>query len=419
MKNYSLVKTLMLSAAFVTGLQCVGVASAGENPDAILKEGSFFGQMRYRYETVDQDGIANHATASTVRTNLGFKTGAYQGFTSLAELQLVTELGANDFNNTVNGKTAYPVVADPKTAEFNRAWVAWNSDNGFGVKVGRQAVNLDNQRFIGTVGWRQNDQTYDAALVYYTGIENLTAHYGHVVNVNRIFGDDHVLGDLDTSTHLVRLGYKADDLLDVAAYAYLWEVDLAPALSAQTYGLRATGKTAISDDWSFAYEAEYAQQSEYGNNPNDFDENYYHISPSISGHGLTLQAGYEVLGGNGTNSFQTPLATLHKFNGWADKFLATNANGLEDIYGKVVYKISGTDTQLDGTKFVAMYHNFDGDKSGEYGSEIDLSVGKSFKLPEGLPSEKLNVLVKFADYDADDAPYTDTQKLWLQMSVNF
>ena len=123
---------------------------------------------------------------------------------------------------------------------------------------------------------------------------------------------------------------------------------------------------------------------------------------------------------DGTNSFQTPLATGHKFNGWADKFLTTPANGLEDAYAKVAYKFSNVNKYIDGTKVAAIYHDFDGNETGDYGSEIDFVVKKSFDLPSaGQPFEKLNFVVKYADYDADDAAYTDTQKYWFQVGVNF
>lgn len=199
------------------------------------------------------------------------------------------------------------------------------------------------------------------------------------------------------------------------------DFDEAQSSSNKTYGARLTGKYALSNDWTASYEAEYAHQTDHANNTADYSENYYHIAPQISGHGFTLKAGYEVLEGDGTNAFQTPLATLHKFNGWADKFLSTPANGLEDAYILASYKASGTDTFLDGTKLTAVYHDFDGHEAGDYGSEFDLAIGKSFDLPQaaGPLLKKLNVTLKYADYNADDTPYTDTEKFWLQIGLKF
>jgi hypothetical protein len=221
------------------------------------------------------------------------------------------------------------------------------------------------------------------------------------------------LGDLDSSSHFINASYGFTDWFKITGYGYWLEFDRLPARSSETFGLRATGKTLITENWSFAYEAEAATQSDRGNNTASYDEEYYHIAPSVSGHGFTFGAGYEVLGGDGANAFQTPLATLHKFNGWADKFLDTPAAGLEDAYVSASYKVTGLNKAVDGTTFTAVYHDFNGDESGDFGSEFDASVGKSFELPKELPFEKFNILVKYADYNAEDAPFTDTQKFWL------
>ena len=409
-------RTVLVSGTILTTFP----AMAGEDVASIVKDGKFFGEFRYRYETVDQDGIANDANASTVRTNIGFKTGKYKDFQALIETQVVHNIGADDFNDTVNGKTDHPVVADPNITSINELWATYSGLPDTVIKVGRQKVNLDNQRFVGTVGWRQNDQTFDAAAIINNTIPNLSLMYAYVGNVNRIQGGKHPLGDLDTDTHILHAKYDFAKWLDITAYGYWLDINRVPSLSSKTYGLRLTGDTPINEDWKFFYEAEAALQYDHGNNTANYDEKYFHISPGVSGYGWTLQAGYEKLGGDGTNSFQTPLATGHKFNGWADKFLSTPAAGLEDAYAKIAYKVSGTNTLADGTKLTAVYHDFKGDSSGDFGSEIDLAVGKKFTLPDaGQPFKDVNVLVKYANYNADDASFTDTDKVWLQIGVKF
>lgn len=415
MYKSTFIKALLVSSAILS----INPAFADDNVNSIVTDGDFFGQVRYRYELVDQNGIAEDARASTIRTNIGFKTGKYKDFQALIEGQLVHTFGADDFNDTTNGKTKFPIVADPDTAEINQLWLSWGGLPNTQITAGRQGINLDNQRFVGTVGWRQNDQTFDSVLITNSSIPDLALAYGYVWNVNRINGGDHPLGDLDTTTHAAHASYNVSDWLNLTGYGYWLDIDLAPSLSSKTYGVRLTGDTAINDNWKLFYEAEVATQSDHGDNTSSYDEEYYHISPGISGHGFALQAGYEVLGGDGTDSFQTPLATGHKFNGWADKFLSTPANGLEDAYVKASYKFSNVNEHIDGTSITAVYHEFDGNETGDYGSEIDLSVKKSFTLPKGQPFEKLNLVVKYADYSADDAPYTDTQKLWFQVGVNF
>lgn len=414
--------TYLLGATFLSLFVAFSADAATTKTDSesLFKGDTFFGQVRYRYENVEQDNTRKNANAHTIRTNLGYKTGQYRGFSGLVEGQLVRHIGQDDFNSLDNNQTGFSVVADPETIEVNRAYVQYTGIPDTTVKVGRQFLNLDNQRFIGTVGWRQNDQTFDAVTLVNKSIDDFTLHYSYVNRVDRIFEGTTPPDDLDTKVHVFNASYAHADWLKASAYGYFMEFDDAQALSNQTLGLRATGKMPINDDWTFGYEAEVATQSDHGENPTDYDENYYHIAPKISGHGFTFGAGYEMLQGNGTTAFKTPLATLHKFNGWADIFLNTPANGLEDMYVMGAYKVSNTDTILDGTTLKAIYHDFQGEEAGDFGSELDLSVGKSFTLPDfGQGAKKASLVLKYADYNADDAPYVDTEKFWLQLGVKF
>ena len=406
-------------AALLTTTAPAFAATSSDDPEVLIKNGSFFGEVRYRYENVDQETFTHDAGAHTVRTNVGFKTGVYHDFRGLIEAQIVRNIGDEDFNSTTNGQTAFPVIADPDVSEINELWLSWSGLPQTTIKAGRQKINLDNQRFVGTVGWRQNDQTFDALQVTNSSIEDLDLMYTHIINVNRIFGDDNALGDLDSEIHIAHASYKFTDWLKVTGYGYWFDFDELQGRSSQTYGIRATGKAPINDNWTFGYEAEYATQDDHAGNPASYDEDYYHIAPSIAGYGLKVFGGYEVLEGDGTNAFQTPLATLHKFNGWADAFLNTPANGLEDAYIGATYKVNGTNTMLDGTKFTAVYHDFEGEESGDFGDELDLAVGRSFTLPDaGQPFKKLNVLLKYADYDGDGG-IASREKFWLQFGIKF
>lgn len=421
MLKTKLLKALLLST--VCGLMIQGASSAlaGEDVENIIKDGHFFGEMRYRYEHVDQDAFPNDAKASTVRTNLGFKTGVYKDFQALIEGQIVQNIGANDFNDTTNGKMTYPAVADPDVTEINELWLSWSGLPQTSLKAGRQKINIDNQRFVGTVDWRQNDQTFDALQVTNASIKGLDLMYAYVGNVNRIFGDDNPLGDLDSNIHLAHASYEFVDWLKFTGYGYWLDFDRLATSSSKTFGARATGKIPVNEHWAFSYESEVAMQDDHGNNTKSYDEEYYHISPSLSGHGFTFTAGYEVLGGDGTNAFQTPLATLHKFNGWADAFLSTPNAGLEDVYVSGAYKVSGTKSFFDDTTFTAVYHDFDRNDSstGDFGDELDLSVGKNFMLPDaGQPFKKLDVLLKYADYNGDGG-VASREKVWLQVRVKF
>lgn len=391
------------------------VAASAEEASSLselFEKGDAGLSFRYRLENVDQDGFDKDATASTLLTKLWYKTANVNGFSGYLEATNTTVLGKETYNNTVNGNTTRPVIADPDVTELNQAYLQYGGKWG-AVKIGRQGVNLDNQRFIGTVGFRQNDQTYDAGAVILKPIEGMTALYGYVWNVNRIFGEDHPFGDLDTHTHVINVSYKGIGPGKLSAYGYLIDLNDAPVygLSSKTFGVRYAGKNNISEGVKFGYELEYANQSDYKDNPSDYSADYWHAGLSASMGNFTAAAGYELLGSDNGVSFKTPLATLHKFNGWADKFLGTPANGLQDIYASIAYKMPG-DHALSGLLLKAVYHDFQSDVGdSDYGSEWDLLISKKI-------NKTFTASLKAAFYHADTHA-TDTNKIWLTIGASF
>jgi hypothetical protein len=412
-----LLQYLFLSASLFAVLHVP--AAQADSPEDLFSKGKVFGQLRYRYEHVDQAGLAHETgVANTLRANLGFETGAYRDFKVLVELQTVQRLGDDDYNDTVNGKTTYPTIADPENNEFNQAWIMWSGLPRTSLKLGRQNIILGNQRFVGNVGWRQNDQTYDAGTATFTPVEKLILSYSYVWNINRIFGEHNAIPDYTGANHLLHGEYTFADGLKLVAYGYFLDLHQKQTLSSQTYGAQATGKIPLNADWKFQYLAEYARQADYKDSPIDYHAAYYHLSPGLLWKGVTLQAGLESLSGDGTNSFQTPLATLHAFNGWADEFLTPPANGLEDLYGRLGYKLSGINKWVDGLTLDAIYHDFKAENtSADYGKEWDLQASKTFKT-EGFTIKEWTVTAKYADYKADTL-FTDTDKFWLMLDMKF
>lgn len=401
-------KTSLLATVSLLGLTFSGAVSASD----FIEDGDAGLDLRYRLELVDQDGFSKNATASTLLTKLWFKTGEVSGFSAYVEGTNTLVIGKETYNNTVNGNITRPVVADPDTTELNQAYIQYKNDF-VTLRGGRQGINLGNQRFVGTVGFRQNDQTYDSVAMIATPAEGLTAVYGYVWNVNRIFGEDHPLGDLDTNTHVFNLSYDGLDFGKLTAYGYLIDLDDAAVygLSSATYGVRLDGKRAVSEAVKVGYELEYAKQTDYEDNPADYSADYWHLSANATSAGFTGAVGYEVLGSDNGVSFKTPLATLHKFNGWADKFLGTPAGGLRDFYASAAYKLPG-DTGLGGTLLKVVYHDFQSDVGDtSYGSEIDFLISKKI-------NKQFTASVKAAFYNADQFA-TDTNKIWFTVGAKF
>jgi len=387
-------------------------AEEATNLSDLFKKGEANVDFRYRLETVNQDGFTKNATASTLLTKLKYKTATFNGFSGYLEATNTTVVGKDTFNSTVNGNTTRPVVADPETTELNQAYVQYAGDWG-AVKVGRIGVNLDDQRFIGTVGWRQNDQTYDSAVAVLKPAKGLTAIYAYVWNVNRIFGEDHPFGNLDTATQIINVSYDGFDFGKLTAYGYFIDLNDAPVfgLSSSTVGARFAGKHAVSDGVKLGYQIEYASQKDYKDNPADYSADFWHAGLSVSGGGVTASFDYELLGSDAGVSFKTPLATLHKFNGWADKFLNTPAAGLKDMYASLAYKFPA-EGALGGMLLKAVYHDFKSDVGDvDYGSEWDFLISKKL-------NKTFTLSAKAAFYSADSFA-TDTDKFWLTLAAKF
>ena len=334
-----------------------------------LKKGKPVLSFRYRYEDVTDDAVGDkHARASTLRTVVGYETLPYKGWSAYLEAENVSVLGNDDYRNLGagslgNGVTDRPVVADPALTEINQAFVQWQG-GGNKLRLGRQEVLLGDHRFVGHVGWRQNHQSFDALSYSNTAHDRVSFFYGFLDNANRITG-----ANLEMASHLANVGIKLGAAGKLTLYGYLLDFDTAVALSTQTFGAELAGKRKLSEDTSFLYELEFADQSDAGDNPFDVSAGYRFVMLGAAFKKVTVKVGYEVLEGSpGDGRFTTPLATLHKFNGWADKFLNTPATGLEDLY----LQLSGKIGKVSWTVF---YHDFSADTGGaSYGDELDLQL---------------------------------------------
>lgn len=372
---------------------------------------------RLRFENVDHKPFVEDASAITARVRAGIeaKSGSI-AFLIEAEGTLAL---LEDYNSGVNGRVAFPIVADPQNVELNRAQVQFSGMPKTIVTVGRQRINLDDQRFIGSVGFRQNEQTFDAARIEYAANKNVKADITYAWSQRTIWGIDgfgarqqSVSGD----NVFANLSFK-HRIGTLTGFAYLVDQDEAAVsafrMSSQTFGIRFAGASPMSKTAKLTYAASYARQRDYHRNPNDHSADYWLAELGAEAKGWKLMGGYEILGadsGTPLTSFQTPLATLHKFNGWADKFLITPPNGLRDTYvvgGYTVAKTAG----FDSVGLSANYHEYRSDRlSQDYGDEWGVQLAAKLK--------KYTLTLKYADYNATSFA-TDTSKFWASIDWTF
>ncbi|MEN8189306.1 MAG: alginate export family protein [Thermodesulfobacteriota bacterium] len=365
-----------------------------------LKGGKVNLDMRLRYEYVDQSNDLDTASAFTLRTRLGYTTGRYMGFGAMVEMENNAVI-VEDYNSGPggNGKAEYSVVADQEATEVNQAFLGFDMIPSTPLKVGRQRIILDNARFVGNVGFRQLEQTFDAVRIENSSIKDTRLLYSYVDNVRNIFASD-----VDSRAHLVNLQYKGWKFGSFTGYGYLLEFPENEANSQQTYGLRFGGSAELTNA-KIHYAAEYAAQSDYKDGDTGIGADYWHGMVGVTAYKVTTKIGYELLGSDDYSGFETPFATKHAYNGWADQFLNTPEEGLADTYVAVSGKVAGI--ELKG-----VFHDFQADSGGaSYGQELDLSASYNFL-------EHYSAGLIFADYHSDEHG-VDTEKFWLWAGLKF
>jgi hypothetical protein len=392
----------------------VAAPAAAEETSGFIRGGDAALDLRYRFESVEQDGKPSTAEASTLRIRGRLESGVVHGFKALVELDHLESLGSTRYDDTRNGLTNYPVIADPQGTDFNQYWLQWRGARETGLRAGRQRIAFGNERFVGAVGWRQNEQTFDALLLDTKALPGAAAAYAYVDRVQRVFGPDSGVppASLSSDSHLLDVRSTSLPVGTLVFHAELLDFENAPQLSLDTLGLRYEGERPLAGAWKGGWAVEYAEQRDAGANAADVDAHYGLAELRLQSAALGFSAGYEVLSGEQgtftatTNpAFQTPLATLHAFQGWADKFLTTPAAGIEDRWLGVNGKVADWNLKL-------VWHDFGAEATGaDYGSEWDASVTRKF-------AKRYELLVKFADYSADDL-LTDTRKVWVQFAATF
>ncbi len=367
---------------------------------------------RLRHEHVEQDGLPRNANAVTARIRTGVQVSEGP-WSALAEAQGNLAIVGSYYDGLHGSALLRPLVGDPQSIGLYRAQLQYRT-TPLTVTAGRQRIQLDDERFVGAAAIRNNGQTFDAVRAEIVPVKGVKADVTYAWSVRTIWGIDGfgarpqaVGGDNVFAT----LGW-ASPVGTLTGFAYLVDQDERAVqgyrLSSQSYGVRLAGSRKIGKA-TVAWQASHARQSDYNRNPNDYRADYWLADVAVDLAGPKLGAGYEVLGadrGTALTSFQTPLSSIFKFQGWADKFTTTPPDGIRDLYASAGWGWKQVGA-LKGVSVQAIYHRFESDRLvRHYGNEIDLLA--SARIGRTTAS------VRYADYDADRFA-TNTRKLWLQL----
>ena len=398
-------------------------------PD-FMEKIKFTGDIRTRYEFRDEDTFAA-SNALTIRGRLGLEIGSFNGFSAYIEGEgthaFVDDFASNplpaglqspggltdpyEFGNTF--------IGDPNNYEINQAYLKY-AKNGFTATVGRQRIIRNAAAFIGNVGWRQNEQTFDAAQIAYAK-DDFSVSYAYADRVQRIFGVTapaaHPLRDFQGDFHLFDISAKTT-IGKVGGYAYIIDIDASestPSVPVLSVGDTNTFGAFIQADNGFYAEFAY-QDGTASAGPRaalgDYDAYYGHLKYSTKVGETAVNVGVEYL----SDGFVTPLATVHAYNGFADAFIFNriglpfaNANyeGITDIYAGI------TQTGLPGgITFKGFLHYYMDDSfDANYGYEADMVLVKKIN-----PST--TALLKAAYFVGEDF-FNDIAQVSMQVDYKF
>ncbi len=350
--------------------------------------------IRIRYENVDQDNALKKAQGFTVRTRLGFTTAPLMKTSAHIDINDVRTL-IDDF---APENDIYSPISDPADTQLNQAYLYAQPNEALSLKIGRQRLVINNGRFIGNSGWRQKEQTFDAVTALYE-VDSLQLTMAYIKQVN---GVTETFDANDADNIVANISYQMTDQAQFSAYHYGIDQTSAIETKIDTTGLRITGQS--GDQLQFLYAVDYASQKNHLKN--NIAE-YKFLSLGFGYEAIELLANYEVLGtDDGLYGFQTPLASKHGFNGWADVWSETPNQGLEDLSVQL-------STQVWLTTWILAVHDYSSNQSGDdFGSEINLSAIKSFK-------DRYILGFKYATYNSANNIRVDTEKVWFWGEIKF
>ena len=412
MNNKKCVATVALPVLLSVAL----TAQAEETERALIdaiKGGTPDFDFRLRYEDVQADAgsAVQGAQALTLRSKAGYATQTWNFMSAGMELTNVTALPDDDnYFSGSNDQTDDVFVPDPEGTELNQIWWAYDVSNTL-MKYGRQELELDNGRFIGTENWRQNENTVSGLTVQNETLDFLRISAGLLHRSEGILGDDAEGGFSDVDAHYLHAKYRG--FLNSFLSIYMLDIDNndgADVWDSRTQGIRYAGK--VNNEPALEYILEYAIQSDGADNPNNYRASYYLFEAGVTVQGIKLSWGREMLGADDAGYFVVPLGAKDSFQGWTNQFWN---GGLGNIEGGIIDQYAGLGYSWDKHSDVLFTHHiFDADETTNGISNL----GKEWGIHASQKWKNYRCSIGFADYQADQFG-EDSRTFWISAGANF
>jgi len=404
-------RPLSLGAALLSSLLAVPCFAQDSTLSSVAPR--FSGDLRLRYQTLQRDDFTQDGQALTLRFLGAFEVDLFDKTSFLAEIEGVSAL-IDEYNDGTGNRPLFPFIPDPEGVELNRLQIISEAIPKTRLTIGRQRLALDDWRFIGAFPFRQNNQTIEAVRVETTAFGPGILDIGYFNKVRRPLGGDNIAGVFTGDSFFVNYNL-ATPIGRFSAFHYATELETGPigplrqVNSSQTTGARVLGRRDW-DDFSIVWEGSYARQSDFAANPNDYSADYGLAELTLKPKAFTVKLRGEILGSDNGQALQTPLASLHRFQGFADQFLRTPDDGIRD-YSILVQYDFGEIGPFSTVKSFARHHWFEADTDGRnYGRELNLSLKAQLN--------KVGLALEYADYKAETFS-SDTRAVFLTTEILF
>jgi hypothetical protein len=406
----------LLTAALVASDLSAQQVSADSVVDAIT-DGRLSLELRPRYADIADDGLNDRGHAWTMRSIVGWQTATFDDFRALVEGIHTDVVDAYHISTTAAqyGASPYPFLPDPRSTDTNRVYLDYLGLPDTRVRLGKQPIRLDNERFFSDVDFRQTPMLFNGLTVTNNSLPGTEVYAALLNRIRTVFATQ-----ARTRIWLLRIAYTPAADQSVAVYGYglnqpqdgndTWLNDN----SHQVFGLRAEGTVPTRFGFSGLYTAEAAHQRHYAGGDPLIEADYWRLGGGFVCARLAnfaVRVDREVkTSNNGQYGFQTPYENTYAFNGWALQFTVTPPTGLRDTWLSVR-------SQPGRVTLVAEAHHYAATYGGsDYGNELDLRAAYAL-------TNSLTLKLQHARFHGGDpggwVEFYDVTKTWLSLTYDY
>jgi hypothetical protein len=393
------------------GLSTPASGAEGEDDIRNMGAGRLSVELRPRYNHIDESDKPRTTEGGTGRAIVGWRGAPFDGLRLAVEAIHAERIGPKRYNDdpALLAASPYPLLPDPRYTGVNQAYVEYEGVETVRVRLGRQGVRMDNERWVSDNDFRQLPQLFDGITVAHTGFANTRLTAGYFRRVRTTSGERDAL-----KLTLLNAAWNPAPGQALAAYGYFHDQAANGAFtgfadnSYRVLGARAEGSVTRIGEIEFPYLAEIAQQKNYAGGDARIDARYWRLGAGVGARAWTARFDYEVKGSNqGLYGLQMPLTDFYAFNGWTLHFFNTPRTGLRDRWLTARYALGDFTVYGEAHRFRSDFGAVD------LGRELD--VGLTYEW-----SEHCVVRLQHAKYDPGaGTPDASIRKTWLTLTFTY